>query len=90
MVDISIHYLLCSYYIPTCIFCIFVNRPVETEGLGGIQLLRFLLKPIFDELKKNSVTVKNSTKLQMVETPQSFLIFITLLLTLTPEMVSCQ
>ena len=44
-------------------------RSIETGegGAGGevaAPLPRFLLASIFDELKKNSVKVKNSTKLQ--------------------------
>ena len=47
-----------------------IGRPVETGGRGGdwgrLQPPppRFLLASIFDELKKNSVKVKNSAKLQ--------------------------
>ena len=43
------------------------HRPVETGGAGGLQPSspsRFLLTSIFDQLKKNSVKVKKSTKLQ--------------------------
>ena len=43
-------------------------RSIETGGGAGgkvaAPLPRFLLASIFDELKKNSVKVKNSTKLQ--------------------------
>ena len=51
-----------------------IVRPVETGGRGGDwgrlrpppppPPPRFLLASIFDELKKNSVKVKNSAKLQ--------------------------
>ena len=46
-----------------------IGRPVETGGRGGdwgrLQPPpRFLLTSIFDELKKNSVKVKNSAKLR--------------------------
>ena len=40
------------------------TRPGGKGGWGGCIRPIFLLNPIFDELKKNSVTVKNSTKLQ--------------------------
>ena len=62
-------------------------RPIETKGAGGLQPHTphpppsFLLLCIFHELKKIVLKWK---------TPQRLLIFLTLLLTSTPEMVSCQ
>ena len=65
-------------------------RPIETKGAGELQpptpppphpTSRFLLLSIFRELKKTVLKWK---------TPQRLLIFLTLLLTSTPEMVSCQ